>query len=515
MKQTRRILSILLSLVLLLGTLSVGMSVFAAEKTTVRFGTYPQSEVTDIPLLGKLADVEKHWQSYNYYSGTGNMIDGKMKASDYMKYADFAYNGVAYRAVQFTKYRPSHTGALASETAGNGSGYATDYIYYFKFEPIEWVVLSQANGILMSKKLLDAQAYENVVSSGTKVTYAKSSIRTFLTTGFQNAAFSASQQSAMKAMSRNAAAYGVATGTTVTDKVSLLSYNEAIKGAGTFLAGSTACPFSTSANSDGSRVAKEYTDYAKCQGLSMSGTGFDWWLMTPSESAAKACSVDSIGALSHQSNANFTNKGVRPIICLPTPADNTESAIVNCRHTGAKTTFPAVAPTCKEPGHGQYVICNQCSAVVSGSGALIPATDHVDEKMLNGEKGADGWCDVCGEELTLHLDNSGKVQINGPLQNLFDLIRKLVAKIDEMLDRLKADKKTDKTTTTEPQPEQPAAADDETLNETGQALNSFGDLLGTLIGAFKGMADKQSTEKEENRTEFWNNFTGLFTDENP
>ena len=107
------------------------------------------------------------------------------------------------------------------------------------------------------------------------------------------------------------------------------------------------------------------------------------------------------------------------------------------------------------------------------------------------------------------------MQINGPLQNLFDLIRKLVAKIDEMLDRLKADKKTDKTTTTEPQPEQPAAADDETLNETGEALNSFGDLLGTLIGAFKGMADKQSTEKEENRTEFWNNFTGLFTDENP
>ena len=85
MKQTRRILSIVLSLVLLLGTLSVGMSAFAAEKTTVRFGNYPQSEVTDIPLMGKLADVEKHWQSYNYYSGTGNMI-GMFMGYEYSVY---------------------------------------------------------------------------------------------------------------------------------------------------------------------------------------------------------------------------------------------------------------------------------------------------------------------------------------------------------------------------------------------------------------------------------------------
>ena len=515
MKQTRRILSILLSLVLLLGTLSVGMSAFAAEKTTVLFGTYPQSEVKDIPLMGKLADVQKHWKSYGYYSGTGIWNDGKMQASDYMRYADFSYQGEAYRAVQFTRYRPSHTGAKASATAGNGSGYATDYIYYFKFEPIEWVVLSQANGILMSKKLLDAQAYENVVSSGAKVTYAKSSIRTFLTTGFQSTAFSVSQQSAMKAMSRNAAAYGVATGTTVTDKVSLLSYNEAMKAAGTFLAGSTACQFSTSANSDSSRVAKEYTDYAKCQGLNVSDTSFDWWLLTPSEAAAKACFVDTHGALGHQANANFTNKGVRPIIYVPTLADNTESAIVNCNHTGRKTTIPEVAPTCETAGHGQYTICEQCSKVLSGSAAIIPAKGHVDEKMRNNDDGADGWCDVCGEELSLHLDNSGKLQIDGPLQNLFDLIRKLVAKIDELFDRLKADKKDSKTTTTESQTEQPAAADDETLSETGKALNSFADLLGTVITAFQGISDKKSAEKEENRAEIWNNFTGLLNGENP
>ena len=135
--------------------------------------------------------------------------------------------------------------------------------------------------------------------------------------------------------------------------------------------------------------------------------------------------------------------------------------------------------------------------------------------MLNGEKGADGWCDVCGEELTLHLDNSGKVQINGPLQNLFDLIRKLVAKIDELFDRLKADKKDSKTTTTESQTEQPAAAADETLTETGEALDSFADLLGTVITAFQGISDKKSSEKEENRTELWNNFTGLLNGENP
>jgi len=518
MKQTRRILSIVLSFVLLLGVLSAGMSALAApaaNSNVVYFGTYPQTEVKNIQLLGKLADVGKHWKSYGYYSGTGNMIDGKMTASDYMKYADFVYEGEAYRVVQFTKYRPSHTGAVASATESNGSGYSTDYYHYFKYEPIEWVVLSQSNGILMSKKLLDAQAYNNVVTTSGKITYAGSSIHAFLANDFTNVAFSAAQQSAMKAMTRNAAAYGASTGTILQEKVSLLTYNEAIKATGTLLAGSTSCAFISEPTSDPSREAKEYTDYARCQGLNINGSAHDWWLLTPSEGAGKACSVDTKGALAHQSSANFTNKGVRPIICLPTLANNTESAIASCKHTAGRTTVGAVAATCVTPGHPEYTYCNLCSAVVGGSSDLIPANGHVDVMMKSGEKGSDGWCDVCGEEISLHLDNSGKLQIDGPLQKLFDLIRKIVAKIDALLDKLKSDKNADQTKlTNNSQPATDTAAQDETLSEAGKTLDSVGDLIGKLIDSFKDMSDKKSTEKEENRTEIWNTFNGLFNGDN-
>ena len=509
MKQTRRILGILLSLLLVLGTVSVGMGALAAEET-VLFGTYPQSEVTDTALMGKLADVSKHWKSYNYYSGTGNWTDGKMQPSDFMRYADFAYNGNAYRAVQFTKYRPSYTGAQASATAGNGSGYTTEFIYYFKYEPIEWVVLSKGNGILMSKKLLDAQAYENVVTNSKKLSYANSSIRSFLTNDFYNVAFSDAQKSALGSLTPSTADYNGASGTAVTDKIALLTYKEAIKASGTVLYNATDCKFSTSANSDYNRVANTYTDYARCQGLNISGSTTDWWLLTPSESAAKACFVDTVGAIGHTASANLTNKGVRPIIKLTNRTDNTESAIVSCRHNGGTTAFPQVDATCTKPGHAAYTICNLCSGVASGESTLIPAKGHVDEKMRNGDRGADGWCDVCGEELSIHLDNSGKLQIDGPLQKLFDLIRKIVAKIEEMMGRMKAaDSKTTDKAANNNESNQNNQTDDESLSKAGEALNSLGDLLGGVIGAIKGFSDEQSTEKEQNRTEIFDMFKGL------
>ena len=118
MKQARRMLSILLTLALLLGTLAAGFSVFAAGTgSVVRFGCYPQSEVTDAKLINKLSEVQKHWKSFGYYSGSGSWDDGKMAAADYATYADFTYDGSAYRAIFFTKYRQKQTGAVDSTTS--------------------------------------------------------------------------------------------------------------------------------------------------------------------------------------------------------------------------------------------------------------------------------------------------------------------------------------------------------------------------------------------------------------
>ena len=80
---------------------------------TVAFGSYPQSEVTDSSLVSALNKVAKNWVSYGYYSGDGSY--SSMKPGDWMKYADFTYNGTKYRAVTFSQYRLYHTRFLYVE----------------------------------------------------------------------------------------------------------------------------------------------------------------------------------------------------------------------------------------------------------------------------------------------------------------------------------------------------------------------------------------------------------------
>lgn len=81
----------------------------------VEFGSYPQSEVTDSSLVSALNGVSKTWVSYGYYSGMGDHATdfsvgyGTMVQGDWMKYADFTYNGTKYRAVNFSQYRPECT----------------------------------------------------------------------------------------------------------------------------------------------------------------------------------------------------------------------------------------------------------------------------------------------------------------------------------------------------------------------------------------------------------------------
>ncbi len=78
----------------------------AAAGDVIEYGAYPQSRVTDEALISALDDAPKTWTSYNYMTGTGHEDDGLMEASDYMKFADFFFNGAKYRAVTFTEYRP-------------------------------------------------------------------------------------------------------------------------------------------------------------------------------------------------------------------------------------------------------------------------------------------------------------------------------------------------------------------------------------------------------------------------
>ena len=280
----------------------------------VEFGRYPQSEVTDSNIIAALNSAGGEWISYNYYSGTGSIADGKMTAGDYMRYKDVVYGSEKYRGVVFDSYRPYYTGYTCS--AGNSyqddNGYTTGNVYWFKYEPIQWRVLDPAAGLVMAETVIDAQPYNNyVLKSGTDEygytaywgdssktyyanNYAESSIRQWLNDDFYNTAFSLEQQNIIEYTTLDNSAYSSSYSAydseTTNDKIYLLSYNDAKN---------TSYGFSSSTSSSSTRYA-EPTAYAKAQGVyvySSYGTSH-WWLRTPGNYDDYACGVSSDGSIS-------------------------------------------------------------------------------------------------------------------------------------------------------------------------------------------------------------------------
>ena len=168
-KITKRILCMVLSTVLLLSATSLA-SYAATQKTVyfwdlVEFGSYPQSQVKDATLISELDKITKNWISYGYYSGNGEY--GSMVQGDWMKYADFKYDGNKYRAVTFSQYRPYATKIASSEENSQqyDNGYYINNIYYFLYEPLKWRAAYAKNGgvSFICESVIDSQAYNNEV----------------------------------------------------------------------------------------------------------------------------------------------------------------------------------------------------------------------------------------------------------------------------------------------------------------------------------------------------------------
>ncbi len=336
-------LSVILCLILLIGTVAVGggsaagllgeINAQASEEfsvgDTIYFGSYPQTDVTS--SLGSVLDNQGgEWKSYNYYSGTGNLDDGQMTASDYMRYKDITFNGEKYRGVTFDRYRPGYTGGTSSESGSNqyAHGYEAGNVYWFKYEPLEWIVLDPESGFVMCKSIIDSQAYNNYVlysdsenwGNSAKTYYAnnysKSSIRQWLINNFYNAAFSDVQKLNIKATALNNDGYCTLTGRTgyerydspsTNDKVFLLSYDEVLNSDYGF----NALP----SNPDPLRLAKG-TDYAKSQNLAYN-TDATWRLRTPGGSSDTACNVTSDGNIYGEFPIKaYTLHGIRPALKL-------------------------------------------------------------------------------------------------------------------------------------------------------------------------------------------------------
>ena len=290
----------------------------------VEFGSYPQSEVTDSSLVSALDGVSKNWVSYGYYSGDGSNSD-TMVQGDWMKYADFTYNGTKYRAVTFSQYRPECTYYSSSPdwTYQDDNGYTPDNIYYFKYEPLKWRVLDPSTGLVLCESIIDSQAYSNTIykygtdENGTAYwndaehthyanDYATSSIRAWLNDDFYNTAFSSSQKASILTSELDNKAYSTSyseyDSETTYDKVFLLSWSEMQN---------TAYGFSSSS----ARQAKG-TDYAKCQGLWVSLTNecSNQRLRSAGSYSDGACEVNCDGVLHYYWYVSDTYYGVRPAL---------------------------------------------------------------------------------------------------------------------------------------------------------------------------------------------------------
>lgn len=195
------------------------ISKFQGRDGKIRFGSYPQDRVTGIATLDGIVGTpgdnptENGWISFNYKYYDG--IEGSARDTTDIPsfYKDFTYGENKYRAIYFTRYRPSQVNIVPASNGSNsyqyGYGYRTGIVYYFEYKPITWSILKYVDNsvILLCDKALDNQAFasfsqlaeeEDEEAEGDTdygfISYKDSNVRHWLNTTFLNTAFTEAEQ---------------------------------------------------------------------------------------------------------------------------------------------------------------------------------------------------------------------------------------------------------------------------------------------------------------------------------
>jgi hypothetical protein len=248
------------------------------EGKTVTFGSYPQSMVSDSILTSTLnaragalpaESAPGLWTSYGYF------VNGSV--ASFMWYIDLTVDGGEYRGVYFTSYRPYFCTGEATSAGGHTyqdeNGFSIGTVYWFKYEPITWTVISKNNNeaMLLCNMIIDSSPFDYKEGTGGVNNYEQSTIRAWLNSEFMRVAFSDEEQKIIldslvdNSLASTGSEKNPYTCSDTTDKVFLLSVKEAIE----LLKSSTL-------------QQKQATDYAKCQGIYVyhSSQGYDgnsWW----------------------------------------------------------------------------------------------------------------------------------------------------------------------------------------------------------------------------------------------
>ena len=368
-----------------------------AAKDVVQFGSYPQAEVTDETLLAELAAAEKEWHSYEYYSGNKEL--NSMKPSDFMKYADFEYAGVRYRAVQ--GYRPDSSLQKADVLSEEKMEKSTAY---FAYAPLEWIVVDPDSGWLISKEIVDAQPFCNAIyGSASSIfstdptgvynndvgenasNYGTSSLRAWLNETFWDLAFTEPEQNFVADTAFTDTDSKSEVQATLSDKVFLCSMED-VEGetlpAAAKLSAVNCTPYAIRQGAVNYRYVTHDTD-------PVYESGSTWWLRTGNGGRHNSALLVQGYTGTLMSKSVWFVRCVRPSIRLT----NIDQAL----HDHSFTSSVTKDPTCTEDGERTF-LCSGCGYSYTET---ISATGHTTEHKtvaatctVNGAEFDE--CAVCG-----------------------------------------------------------------------------------------------------------------------
>lgn len=211
MNNIKKIIALLSAFILIF--LSV-IPVFAEEKTykqgdIIEFGSYPQSQVTDKSVINKLNKKQLQWNKYsdNIYDETAD----KTIYTVIYSYCDTELNSEKYRAIKYSPTVIKNHPELSSATI------------WFKYEPVEWVIIDPETGYVLCNDILDIRYFryfdnwEGLLDSSASQ-WETSDIRTWLNDEFYDVTFSDNEKNSI---------YDTKTNTT-TDKIVLFSLEDVL-----------------------------------------------------------------------------------------------------------------------------------------------------------------------------------------------------------------------------------------------------------------------------------------------
>ena len=156
---------------------------YTRNNNSVIFGNYPQSQIVDEEIIKKLnaatgvnkyadlTDVEIEGWTYFDYLKKGEIAKN-------MAYYDITIDGDTYRGVYIKEYTQK-LGCLTdrddSYNYQNDYGYTKGNVYWFKYEPIKWVILKEDKennkAMIMAELALDVKPFQDLVKQDNRMFY--------------------------------------------------------------------------------------------------------------------------------------------------------------------------------------------------------------------------------------------------------------------------------------------------------------------------------------------------------